>query len=353
MPEAAGARQARAAFELAINHARLRPHRPGAIRIGRSENRDSRDSDRSRNMHASRIVADEPVAQRQQCDQLADIGVPGRDNRARFAGRRRPPRTSRAPTARQPARPRHLRAARANRSAHRSFPQAIPWPVRMRQRERSQRSDAQDACDSPRAIRTSARDAVHARRSQNHRRDRRRRPSYAPSRANSSPDARVTASGGGEAFSVSIEPRASATNPARRRTPAIVIHNADSKLFGNSTPRSNRRERISPTILRRSKNPESPRPTEYGITSSIHRAPSKKLASSFLMRTARCARGQARRIARSAGKLITTSPSQLTSLTRMRLGGGSSMTTGADAELARAPHDAEYFPIPGSRLPRS
>src|SRR5271155_3603283 len=88
VPEAAGARQAGAAFELGVNHARLRPPRPRANRIGRPENRDGRDSQRSRQMHTARIVADKPVAQRQQSDQFADVSVSGCDQRARFTRRR-------------------------------------------------------------------------------------------------------------------------------------------------------------------------------------------------------------------------------------------------------------------------
>src|SRR5208283_4562850 len=88
MPEAAGARQARAAFELVVNDPCLRPHRSGANRIGRAEYRDGRNSQCSRQMHAARIVPDEAVAQRQERDQLADVGVPGGDHCASFARRR-------------------------------------------------------------------------------------------------------------------------------------------------------------------------------------------------------------------------------------------------------------------------
>src|SRR5208337_4050583 len=52
------------------------------------------------------------------------------------------------------------------------------------------------------------------------------------------------------------------------------------------------------------------------MSSSIHAAPSKKLANSFLTRTLRRAWGKARRTARNAGRLMTMSPSQLTSFTR-------------------------------------
>src|SRR5579862_4191329 len=57
MAEAAGARQARAAFEMMPNYAAFAW--TGAQRIGRPEHRDGWDSECRREMHASGIVADE------------------------------------------------------------------------------------------------------------------------------------------------------------------------------------------------------------------------------------------------------------------------------------------------------
>src|SRR6202162_581601 len=59
MAEAAGARKAWAAFEAMPNHAAANLRRTSAKRIGRSKNRDGRNSERAREMHASGIIADE------------------------------------------------------------------------------------------------------------------------------------------------------------------------------------------------------------------------------------------------------------------------------------------------------
>ena len=59
-----------------------------------------------------------------------------------------------------------------------------------------------------------------------------------------------------------------------------------SKLFGNNTARSKCLWRKSWTIFLRSDSPgKKPFRRPYGMTSSIHFEPSKKLASSFLIST--------------------------------------------------------------------
>src|SRR6185369_2288318 len=98
--------------------------------------------------------------------------------------------------------------------------------------------------------------------------------------------------------------------------PASPGQSADSKLVGKSTAASKRRARSARTTPGIPRIRPMPPRAVYGITSSIHDAPSKKLASSRRTRTASRAAGKPRRTAESAGRLKTTSPSQLASLTR-------------------------------------
>ena len=110
--------------------------------------------------------------------------------------------------------------------------------------------------------------------------------------------------------------------PARRGTPANIAHTANSRVLGKKTARSNLRDRIARITDRWSAIPDMPGLTEKAIISSIHEKPSKKPARWRLTKIEMCASGNDLRIARRAGRLMTRSPSQLQTATRIFLGDG-------------------------------
>src|SRR5206468_5063656 len=85
--EAAGACQTRAALDVLVEHPRPRPERTGPIGPRRPEDADGRQAERACNVHRSRVVADESAAEGEQRDEIADVGLPSRDDRADTARR--------------------------------------------------------------------------------------------------------------------------------------------------------------------------------------------------------------------------------------------------------------------------